>query len=348
MSVNEFLARFSVIWLAHIGPDDWALEPALHSRSPWRAALAIRQWRAGFNAGGSHKHVETTATNPQFRIRVPGGHPAKAHVVVAVAQKYECYRARTTEDDEIGFTIYEVPPGMPRITPQYVNEQMPLDYAPMQNAREVATFFALPPGDFVVMPHAVQHREGKFLLRILADQHADVWEVNEDNLVIHNIAAEFSEERSADVKILYKLKTRFPPEVDAVQLHNIIKSFNSGFTIIRGFGTICGPSMDLCRALLALRDPGLGGRVSIDNVPALIGLLRFWKAAFRRCSPSSGGTMTLKRNCWSTKASSYSLRGLLWAGGATASNKVLEALVGRFARGKQVCFIISIFYYSKI
>lgn len=80
---------------------------------------------------------------------------------------------------------------MPRVTPQYVSEQMPLDFAELQNIREVATFFALPPGDFVVLPHAVQHREGKFLLRILADQHADVWEVNEDNLVMHNIAAEF-------------------------------------------------------------------------------------------------------------------------------------------------------------
>lgn len=53
----EFLQRFSVIWLAHIGPDDWALEPALHTRSPWRAALAFRQWRAGFNAGGTHKSI---------------------------------------------------------------------------------------------------------------------------------------------------------------------------------------------------------------------------------------------------------------------------------------------------
>lgn len=122
---------------------------------------------------------------------MPSGHPAKAHVVVAVSQKYECYRSRMHEDEHIGFTIYEVPPGMPRVTPQYVSEQMPLDFAELQNIREVATFFALPPGDFVVMPHAMQHREGKFLLRILADQHADVWEVNEENLVIPNIAVEF-------------------------------------------------------------------------------------------------------------------------------------------------------------
>lgn len=54
---------------------------------------------------------ETNATNPQFRIRVPSGHPSKAHVVVAVAQKYECYRSRMFEDEQVGFTIYEVPPG---------------------------------------------------------------------------------------------------------------------------------------------------------------------------------------------------------------------------------------------
>lgn len=61
----------------------------------------------------------------------------------------------------------------------------------------------------------------------------------------------------------------------------------------------------------------------------------FFQAAFRRCGPSNG-TVTLTRNAWGTKVSSYCLRGLLWAGGATASNKVLEALIGRFARGKQI------------
>lgn len=118
---------------------------------------------------------------------MPAGHPSKAHVVVAVAQKYECYRSRTHEESQIGFTIYEVPPGMPRVTPQYVSDQLPLDCAELQTIREVATFFALPPGDFIVLPHSLPHREGKFLLRILADQHADVWEVNDDNVVVHNI-----------------------------------------------------------------------------------------------------------------------------------------------------------------
>lgn len=88
--------------------------------------------------------------------------------------------------------------------------------------------------------------------------------------------------------------------------------------------------------MLALRDPALGGRLSIEHVPALIGLMRFWKAAFRRCGPSSSGTATLSRGIWASKVSSYCLRGLLWAGGATASNKVLEALVSRFTRNRQI------------
>lgn len=198
MAVQEFLARFVVIWLAHIGPEDWAFEPALHTRAPWRAATAIRQWRAGFNAGGPHKCVETTATNPQFRIRVPSGHHEKAHIVVAVAQSYECYRSRNEEESEIGFTIYEVPPNMPRVTSQYASEHAPLDFAPLTNIREIATFFALPPGDFVVLPNTLQHREGKFLLRIFADQHSDVWEVNEDNMIIPNAGIDFTEDRLHD------------------------------------------------------------------------------------------------------------------------------------------------------
>lgn len=42
-----------------------------------------------------------------------------------------------------------------------------------------------------------------------------------------------------------------------------------------------GPSLDLCRSLLALRDPGLGGRLTLDYVPTLINLLKFWKVRMK-------------------------------------------------------------------
>ena len=41
----------------HIGPDDWMSEPALHSKKPWRAVLARRRWRSGYNAGGGPNYM---------------------------------------------------------------------------------------------------------------------------------------------------------------------------------------------------------------------------------------------------------------------------------------------------
>jgi calpain len=43
-------------------------------------------------------------------------------------------------------------------------------------AREVVTFFTLPPGDYVVVPQTgIAHCEGKFLLRIFTDEHSNIW-----------------------------------------------------------------------------------------------------------------------------------------------------------------------------
>lgn len=79
-------------------------------------------------------------------------------------------------------------------------------------------------------------------------------------------------------RLLYKLRSRYPQEIDAIQLQQIIRNLYCGFSkSMRGWRTIGAPSLDLCRSLLALRDPSLGGRLSIENVPAIISLLKFWK-----------------------------------------------------------------------
>ena len=87
---------------------------ALHSKRPWRAVLARRRWRSGYNAGGSPSFVETTAMNPQFHIQIPrassgdrtgggggggggnskegGNAPSgKCHVVVRYGHKLSCH-----------------------------------------------------------------------------------------------------------------------------------------------------------------------------------------------------------------------------------------------------------------
>lgn len=57
MSFEDFARHFTQLDLVHVGPDDWMSEPALHSKQPWRAVLARRRWRAGYNAGGGPQYT---------------------------------------------------------------------------------------------------------------------------------------------------------------------------------------------------------------------------------------------------------------------------------------------------
>lgn len=129
---------------------------------------------------------------------------------------------------------------------------------------------------------------------------------------------------------------KYPVEIDAAQLQALLKNNSSGSCSLPGFGSVCGPSLDLCRGLLALKDPDLSGRVLIDQVPTLVNLLSFWKTSFKRCGPSISTSGTLSRGVWASKISSYALRGLLWTAGVTASNKIIEAIAGRFTRSRSI------------
>lgn len=59
MSFEDFARHFTQLDLVHIGPDDWMMENALHSKQPWRAVLARRRWRTGYNAGGGPTYIGT-------------------------------------------------------------------------------------------------------------------------------------------------------------------------------------------------------------------------------------------------------------------------------------------------
>jgi len=347
MSFDDFAKQFSHLDLVHIGPDDWMSEPALHSKKPWRAVLARRRWRSGYNAGGGPSYIETTAMNPQFHIQIPRSGAAKCHVVVSVTQQYETNVSNNKKKrtlHHIGFAVYEVPPNMTRLTPQYVLEHKPLDVTNHSVAREVVTFFTLPPGEYIVMPQTnVPNCDGKFLLRILTDEQSNIWEVNEDNVLIRNILGEFedslkyasylddSEGSSSRIKfsakfstkadsriILSKLITKYPSDIDASTLLKILKGHWKAYLIEK-------PSLELCRHLVMLRDYNISGRINLMEIPVLLHMLHFWKTAFLKYDRHHSG-----------KTSSFNLRLILWDAGVSVSNKVLECLVLRFAKNKLV------------
>lgn len=65
--------------------------------------------------------------NPQFRVQIPRATSNKCHVVVSVTQ---CYETNVTDIKKrkplfaIGFAVYEVPPSMQRLTPNFVADQV--------------------------------------------------------------------------------------------------------------------------------------------------------------------------------------------------------------------------------
>ncbi|CAD0202842.1 unnamed protein product [Chrysodeixis includens] len=232
MSFNDFVQAFSQLELVHVGPDDWLVEPALQTRRPWRAVLARRRWRRGYNAGGP-PGAPAAAANPTFAVQLP----AKCHVVVSVTQQYAPEPAKLRA---IGFAVYEAGAG-----------RAPLDVTHESRAREVVTFFTLPAGRYLVVPHTRRaHTDAAFLLRILTDEQSDVWEVNEDNVIVRDVAGELRDGQGVAPAVLARLPGASWTRGLRAALRRVWRA------------CLCArPSLELCRALVALRDRALRGAV---------------------------------------------------------------------------------------
>ncbi|XP_076054370.1 calpain-9-like [Oratosquilla oratoria] len=323
MGFEDFARHFSHLDLVHVGPDDWMNEPALHSKKPWRAVLARRRWRGGYNAGGGPTYLETTSMNPQFHVQIPRAGLSKCHVVVSVTQQYDTSTPPEKKRHvllPIGFAVYEIPPNMTRLTPAFVLEHRPLDVTCHSVARETVTFFTLPPGDYMVVPHtATPNMDSKFLLRILTDEQSSIWEVNEDNLVFRNISVDRFDDSMKMPEgrlILQKLLHKYPQELDPHILLKLLRAHWKLFLVEK-------PTLELAKSVVMLRDYNISGRVALVDVPALLLMLQLWRTAFLKFDRHHTG-----------KTSSYQLRQALWEAGLTVSNKVLECLVLRFAKNR--------------
>lgn len=325
MSFEDFLRNFTFLDLLHVGPDDWMLEPAMHSKRPWRAVLARRRWRPGFNAGGGPQFKDTTAMNPQFRVHITKNGAKKCHVVVSILQYYSL-GAQMAEPNKkvplisLGFTVYEVPPNVSRINTHFVHTHQPLDVVLHAPIREAVIFFTLPPGDFVIIPFTAQPNcETKFLLRIFTDEVSNIWEVNDENVLCRDLTFSYNNDLitlQTDFPFLSKLMHKIPIEVDAMLLQKILRSS------WRSLNLLCEkPSLELCRNLIMLRDPLITGKLSRNDLPGLLYTLQYWRAAFAKHDPNN-----------KSKTSSFNLRALLWDAGVTVSNKVLECSVLRFTK----------------
>ncbi|CAG0918880.1 unnamed protein product, partial [Notodromas monacha] len=201
-----------------------------------------------YNAGGGPDYKQTTAVNPQFHIQIPRSGHTKCHMVVSVTQEYKtqlCHSMRGGLLDSkklhrhdlgfshapsenlqaIGFAVYEVPANMTRLTTGFCVEQEPIDVTTHSVARETATFFTLPPGNYIVVPQTAQpNSESRFLLRIFTDKQTNIWEVNEDNMIFRPVSmTHFDDHQVLDPQaegrnVLNKVLFKYCSEIDAQAL----------------------------------------------------------------------------------------------------------------------------------
>ncbi|RWS31726.1 calpain-9-like isoform X3 [Leptotrombidium deliense] len=264
MSFDDFLRYFTHLDLVHIGPDDWMQETTLHHKRPWRAVLARRRWRKGFNAGVT----QTYETNPQ---------------------------ALPNELHAIGFCVFEIPAAIKRLTPTFVCSHRPLDVTAFTSTRETVTFFTLPPGDFIIVPSTEKpNAETKFLLRILTDEPSSIWEVNEDNVIFPDISVPKNGH-----SVLSRLLSKIPNEIDAFLLMKLLKAYWKPLNVLYD-----KPSLELCRYLIMLKDNTISGKIiSKESLPSILNLLHFWRTIFTKYQHSSHhktSTYSLRSILWET------------------------------------------------
>ncbi|CAG4944730.1 unnamed protein product [Parnassius apollo] len=225
-------------------------------------------WRGAAGAPATTRagHRRAAQPPPTRSSAWPCRRPPPRILVLAVAQCYEPAAPRRLRG--VGFALFELPPAAVARRAALATDEdafkhyRPLEAAHVGRAREVAAFVLLAPGHYLLVPHARRaHAEGAFLLRVLCDRRADVWEVNDDNVIIRDINTEFQDDGRSipphvEAAISKVIRKQGSDEVDAWALRAVLRGVGGAW----GAWDACGgASLELCRALVALRDGALAG-----------------------------------------------------------------------------------------
>ncbi|XP_053384119.1 calpain-A-like isoform X2 [Mercenaria mercenaria] len=327
MSYSEFARVFTNLEMCHLPPEAWNIEPKLKHRLPWKSVEAHRQWRRGYNAGGG-LHSQLMSCNNQFYIELK----KSSGVVLSLMQKYRLF-GEVREFVPCGCLIFEVPPGRTaRLQMNNFLNSKQIASTGVRAERDNVRFFTLPAGSYVIVPVTGKVGvEGNFCLRIFSDNRDIVVRELDDP----DTASFAPVEKQLDPETLYVLRRRFNmycnkyEEVDGYGLRQILSyKPQSGATQL----LCCEPEKDemhikrlflspeTCKAAVTIEDKDMNGRLNFEEFMSLVQKLSFWQSIFLKFSVGNGSVMD-----------SYSLRNAFRITGFSVSNKILEALVLRFA-----------------
>ena len=180
MSMNDLLKQCKDIAICHFKHDMKGRSNDELTQGLYEITAVHGSWKAGVNAGGCRNHLETFATNPQYKVTITDGNlddDKRATLLISLMQKgARTKKGKDIEDSyqSIGFYLYLIKK----------STKLPLDTDFFHNfshkkckgrcvhatRREVFKRLTLEPGTYVIIPCTfMPNKEAEFFLRIFAE-----------------------------------------------------------------------------------------------------------------------------------------------------------------------------------
>ncbi|XP_069036045.1 calpain-9 [Lepisosteus oculatus] len=326
MEFEDFKTNYDQIEICNLSPDSLTDDTA---RS-WEVTLFEGSWIRGSTAGGCRNFIETFWTNPQFKVTLTDADDDDDDVctfIVALMQKNRRQLRKEGLDLEtIGFTIYEAPEGEDHVSKDFFR------YNPSKarsktyiNLREVSERFALPPGQYIIVPTIFQpHKEADFLLRVFSEKKAESVEMGStiEADLPEPPRPSLKEEESNEEKGLRRLFEQIAGSDMAICAEELQKILN-GVLSRRKEIKFDGLTLNTCQSIINLMDADNTGKLEFQEFKIFWDKLKKWIMLFLTFDTDRSGCL-----------SSYELRAALSSIGIRLNNKILQLLALRFADSK--------------
>ncbi|XP_061482366.1 calpain-9 isoform X2 [Rhineura floridana] len=322
MKFDDFQSRFDKVEICNLTPD--ALED--NATHKWEVTVHQGSWVRGATAGGCRNFIETFWTNPQIKLQLTEkdhGEDDCTFIAALMQKDRRKLKKLGAQMLTIGFAIYESPRQDEHLTKDFFR------YHPSKarsktyiNVREVSDRFALPPGDYIVMPTTFEpHQEADFCLRIFSEKKAITKEMDGNvNVDLPELPEPSSPQQETEeeeqFRTLFKQIAGQDMEISAEELEYVLNAVLKKTNNIK-FKKI---SLLSCRNIISLMDSTGNGKLEFNEFKIFWDKLKKWIGIYLHFDSDQSGTM-----------SSYELRLALKAAGFQLNNYLLQLIVLRYS-----------------
>ncbi|KAM8915941.1 calpain-1 catalytic subunit-like isoform 1-T2 [Spinachia spinachia] len=326
MTLEDFCKFYSLLDICCLCPDFLDGDSSCH----WKTAFYEGRWIAGITAGGCMNNFDSFWTNPQYRFKIDelfsecSAKQGEKNMLVSLMQKPDKRNRRLVQNLHIGFSVFEVTGEFKarkgKFTADFFRRNQPVvQTKTYKNAREVMTFLALKPSEYLIVPSTFRPNEtASFMLTILSKAETHVEENSGGHEHAHKDVEETNPmengEEDEKKRTLFRQYSDMYEEVDAEKLQRLLNEH-----ILKGDVKSGGFSLDACRSMVALMDTSITGKLNDEEFLHLWNKVNGYKDVFFLSDVSQTGRLSL-----------VELRNAIMASGNQINDDILNLMALRY------------------